>query len=217
MGDDVIEEFEVVVAGDAEDLGNPEFGQAVEQIVTDGVGVIQRATLTRTTVRVCGRKRRPPGAASLSCGPWQSRNPRHRHRSQPRGDPGRHRRCRSNARMVGTASERGNPRDRRRRPAQQSQDEGQNRGHHRRTGGGLHLERQRGDLDAGQLRPAEGAGRQVHLGAPAKGDSTLVKFEISVDPNVPLPGFVLKRAVKGTIDSATKELRKRVLKVKKGE
>ncbi|BBX76186.1 SRPBCC family protein [Mycobacterium shinjukuense] len=49
-----------------------------------------------------------------------------------------------------------------------------------------------------------------------KGAETLVKFEISVDPNVPLPGFVLKRAVKGTIDTATEALRKRVLKVKKG-
>ena len=37
-----------------------------------------------------------------------------------------------------------------------------------------------------------------------------------LDPNVPLPGFVLKRAVKGTVDSATKALRERVLKVKKG-
>ena len=27
--------------------------------------------------------------------------------------------------------------------------------------------------------------------------TTLVKFELSVDPTVPLPGFVLKRAVKG--------------------
>jgi uncharacterized membrane protein len=50
-----------------------------------------------------------------------------------------------------------------------------------------------------------------------KGDKTLVKMEISVDPNVPLPGFVLKRAVKGTIDSATKALRERVLQVKKGK
>lgn len=49
-----------------------------------------------------------------------------------------------------------------------------------------------------------------------KGDSTLVKFDLLADPNVPLPGFVLKRAVKGTIDSATKDLRERVLKVKKG-
>ena len=50
-----------------------------------------------------------------------------------------------------------------------------------------------------------------------KGDDTLVKMEVSVDPNVPLPGFVLKRAVKGSIDSATKGLRDRVLKVKKGK
>ncbi len=50
-----------------------------------------------------------------------------------------------------------------------------------------------------------------------KGPGTLVKFEVSVDPNVPLPGFVLKRAVKGTMDAATQELRKRVLDVKKGK
>jgi uncharacterized membrane protein len=50
-----------------------------------------------------------------------------------------------------------------------------------------------------------------------EGDDTLVKMEVSVDPNVPLPGFVLKRAVKGSIDSATKGLRDRVLKVKKGK
>jgi uncharacterized membrane protein len=50
-----------------------------------------------------------------------------------------------------------------------------------------------------------------------RGDDTLVKFEIAVDPRVPLPGFVLKRAVKGTVDSATQELRSRVLQVKKGK
>ncbi|MEE2852834.1 MAG: SRPBCC family protein [Actinomycetota bacterium] len=50
-----------------------------------------------------------------------------------------------------------------------------------------------------------------------KGNETLVKFELLADPNVPLPGFVLKRAVKGTIDSATKALRDRVLQVKKGK
>ena len=96
------------------------------------------------------------------------------------------------------------------------EDEGQDGGHHRRTGGGLYVERQRGELDAGQLRPAEVAGRQVHSWFP-RVTETLVKMEISVDPNVPLPGFVLKRAVKGTMDSATKELRNRVLKVKKGK
>ena len=47
-----------------------------------------------------------------------------------------------------------------------------------------------------------------------EGDKTRVKFEISVDPSVPLPGFVLKRAVKGSIDTATEGLRKQVLKVK---
>ena len=49
-----------------------------------------------------------------------------------------------------------------------------------------------------------------------QGDGTLVKMQITIDPNVPVPGFILKRAIKGTIDSATNELRKRVLKVKKG-
>ena len=48
----------------------------------------------------------------------------------------------------------------------------------------------------------------------SEGDKTRVKFEISVDPSVPLPGFVLKRAVKGSIDTATEGLRKQVLKVK---
>jgi uncharacterized membrane protein len=50
-----------------------------------------------------------------------------------------------------------------------------------------------------------------------KGEATLVKFEITADPQVPLPGFVLKRVVKGTVDSATQELRNRVLQVKKGK
>jgi hypothetical protein len=48
------------------------------------------------------------------------------------------------------------------------------------------------------------------------GDKTTVEFQISVDPVVRLPGFVLKRAVKGTIDTGTNGLRDRVLKVKKG-
>ncbi len=39
MGDDVIEELQVVVAGYTEYLGDTEFGQAVQQVVADGVGV----------------------------------------------------------------------------------------------------------------------------------------------------------------------------------
>jgi ribosome-associated toxin RatA of RatAB toxin-antitoxin module len=49
------------------------------------------------------------------------------------------------------------------------------------------------------------------------GDKTKVVFELSVDPVVPLPGFVLKRAIKGTVDNGTKGLRDQVLKVKKGQ
>ena len=48
------------------------------------------------------------------------------------------------------------------------------------------------------------------------GERTKVKFQLSVDPVVPLPGFVLKRAIKGTVDNGTDGLRKRVLQVKKG-
>ena len=48
------------------------------------------------------------------------------------------------------------------------------------------------------------------------GDKTKVKFDITIDPSVPLPGFVLKRAMKGAMETATDGLRKQVLKVKKG-
>ena len=44
-----------------------------------------------------------------------------------------------------------------------------------------------------------------------EGDKTRVKFDITIDPLVPLPGFVLKRAVKGVLGTATDGLRKRVL------
>ncbi len=47
------------------------------------------------------------------------------------------------------------------------------------------------------------------------GDRTKVKFQLSVDPVVPLPGFVLKRAIKGSVDAGTEDLRKRVLQLKK--
>jgi ribosome-associated toxin RatA of RatAB toxin-antitoxin module len=49
------------------------------------------------------------------------------------------------------------------------------------------------------------------------GDATKVTFKLSVDPVVPLPGFLLKRAIKGTVDNGTEGLRKRVLQVKKGK
>ena len=49
-----------------------------------------------------------------------------------------------------------------------------------------------------------------------EGDKTRVKFDITIDPLVPLPGFVLKRAVRGVIEISTDGLRERVVKVKKG-
>ncbi|MBX7449154.1 SRPBCC family protein [Mycolicibacterium sp. 3033] len=48
------------------------------------------------------------------------------------------------------------------------------------------------------------------------GDSTRVRFELTVDPTVPLPGFLIKRGAKGLMETATEGLRKRVLSVKAG-
>jgi ribosome-associated toxin RatA of RatAB toxin-antitoxin module len=47
------------------------------------------------------------------------------------------------------------------------------------------------------------------------GDATDVHFELTVDPVVPLPGFLVKRGAKRLMETATDGLRKRVLKVKK--
>jgi len=48
------------------------------------------------------------------------------------------------------------------------------------------------------------------------GDKTRVKFDMTVDPSVPMPGFLLKRTLKGGMETATDGLRKQVLKLKKG-
>jgi ribosome-associated toxin RatA of RatAB toxin-antitoxin module len=48
------------------------------------------------------------------------------------------------------------------------------------------------------------------------GDKTRVKFDITIDLSIPLPGFVLKRVMKGAMETATDGLRKQVRKVKKG-
>jgi ribosome-associated toxin RatA of RatAB toxin-antitoxin module len=49
-----------------------------------------------------------------------------------------------------------------------------------------------------------------------EGDKTRTKFDLNLDPTVPLPGFVIKRAMKGIMELNTDGLRKRVLEVKKG-
>ncbi|MBV9352246.1 MAG: cyclase, partial [Mycobacterium sp.] len=46
--------------------------------------------------------------------------------------------------------------------------------------------------------------------------NTRVKFDITINPLVPLPGFLIKRTIKGVVDTSTEGLRKRVLSVKKG-
>ncbi len=48
------------------------------------------------------------------------------------------------------------------------------------------------------------------------GTKTRVRFDLTVDPSMPIPGFVLKRAIKGGLESATDGLRQQVIKVKKG-
>ena len=47
------------------------------------------------------------------------------------------------------------------------------------------------------------------------GDSTRVRFDLTVDLLMPVPGFLVKRGAKSLMDTATKGLRKRVLEVKK--
>lgn len=66
-------------------------------------------------------------------------------------------------------------------------------------------------VSAGQLRSQDAKYTLTPVG-----DKTKVKFEIAIDPLVPLPGFILKRAMKGAMETATDGLRKRVLKVKGG-
>ena len=47
------------------------------------------------------------------------------------------------------------------------------------------------------------------------GDSTRVRFELTVDLTVPVPGFLVKRGAKGLMETATDGLRTRVLQVRK--
>ncbi|MBN3510504.1 MULTISPECIES: SRPBCC family protein [Mycolicibacterium] len=64
---------------------------------------------------------------------------------------------------------------------------------------------------AGQLKAQDAS----YTLTPA-GDKTKVRFDITIDLSVPLPGFILKRTMKGGVETATEGLRKQVLKVKKG-
>lgn len=49
-----------------------------------------------------------------------------------------------------------------------------------------------------------------------EGDKTRVSLELTVDPTVPLPGFLIRKGAQGLMETATKGLRKRVLEVIRG-
>jgi ribosome-associated toxin RatA of RatAB toxin-antitoxin module len=66
-------------------------------------------------------------------------------------------------------------------------------------------------VSAGQLKAQEAS----YTLTPS-GDNTKVKFDLAIDLSVPLPGFILKRTMKGGMETATDGLRKQVLEVKKG-
>lgn len=48
------------------------------------------------------------------------------------------------------------------------------------------------------------------------GERTRVRFELTVDPVVPLPGFLVKKGAKSLMETATDGLRDRVLAVRRG-
>ena len=66
-------------------------------------------------------------------------------------------------------------------------------------------------VSAGQLKAQDAKYTLTPQGA-----STKVRFDMSIDLSVPLPSFLLKRTMKGGMETATDGLRKQVLKVKKG-
>jgi ribosome-associated toxin RatA of RatAB toxin-antitoxin module len=47
------------------------------------------------------------------------------------------------------------------------------------------------------------------------GEKTKVRFDMKIDLSIPMPGFLLKRTLKGGMETATDGLRKQVLKLKK--
>jgi hypothetical protein len=212
MGDDVVEEFEVVVAGYTEDLGDAEFGETVQQVVTNGVDGIGRgisheddgtlgANLSRPDddwpiVRAMAIKETreivieaSPGEildviADVEAMPEWS-GPHQSAEVLETGDDGRPSQVKMKVKVAGITDEQVVA----------------------YTWSGNEVSWTL--VSSSQQKAQDGKYTLV-----PKGDNTLVKFDVTVDPNVPLPGFVLKRAVKGTMDAATQELRKRVLQVK---
>ncbi|MGO9926143.1 MAG: SRPBCC family protein [Mycobacterium sp.] len=65
-------------------------------------------------------------------------------------------------------------------------------------------------LSANQQRAQEG-----RYTLTPEGDSTRVRFDLTVDLSVPVPGFLIKRGSRGLLETATQGLRGRVLEVRK--
>jgi ribosome-associated toxin RatA of RatAB toxin-antitoxin module len=65
-------------------------------------------------------------------------------------------------------------------------------------------------VSAGQLKAQDASYTLT-----ADGAKTRVAFAMTIDLSVPLPGFLIKRTMKGGMETATDGLRKQVLKVKK--
>lgn len=66
-------------------------------------------------------------------------------------------------------------------------------------------------VSAGQLKAQD-----ARYTLTPQGEATKVRFDMDIDPSVPIPGFLLKRSMKGGMEMATDGLRKQVLQVKKG-
>lgn len=72
----------------------------------------------------------------------------------------------------------------------------------------------RWNLVSSKAQKSQEAGYAVF---PEGEDKTRVTFDVTIEPAVPMPGFVLKKATKFSMNMATEGLRKRVLQVKKGK
>ena len=66
-------------------------------------------------------------------------------------------------------------------------------------------------VSAGQLKAQDAKYTLTPDGA-----KTRVRFDMTIDLSIPMPGFILKRTLKGGMETATDGLRKQVLKVIKG-
>ena len=74
----------------------------------------------------------------------------------------------------------------------------------------LHLERQPGQLDAGQVPDAAHPRRLVHARRRPAAGSTEVTYQLTVDVKIPMLGMIKRKAEKVIIDRALAGLKKRV-------